>query len=222
MILQVFCAPFRAFRYLCSMLIKLYPENPNERTVRQVVDILRGGGVIVYPTDTVYALGCALDQPKAIDRLRTIRGGKKTTELAIVCAEIAEVAEYARVDNLVFRLLKHNLPGPFTFILPASSRISERVMVGRRTVGVRIPDNSIAQAIVRELGMPLVTASVRTDDVGDEVEYITDPELIHERYAGVDAVVDGGMGDVQASTVVDCTESGTVEVVRQGRGELAD
>lgn len=202
------------------MIIKLYPENPNERTVRQVVDLLRGGGVIVYPTDTVYALGCALDQPKAIERLRKIRGGKETAELSIVCSEISAAAEYAKVDNRAFKLLKHNLPGPFTFILPASSRISEKVMVGRRTVGVRMPDNPIAQAIVRELGMPLVTASVRTDDVGEEVEYITDPELIHERYAGVDAVVDGGMGDVHASTVVDCTRDGETEVVRQGVREL--
>lgn len=202
------------------MILKLYPENPNERTLRQVVAILQHGGVIVYPTDTVYALGCALDQPKAIERLRTIRGGKDAAEMSIVCADISEVAEYAKVDNLVFKLLKHNLPGPFTFILPASSKISDKVMVGRKTVGVRIPDNAIAQAIVRELGMPLVTASVRTDDVGEEVEYITDPELIRERYAAVDAVVDGGMGDNFASTVVDCTVSGEVNIVRQGRQEL--
>lgn len=202
------------------MIIKLYPENPNERTVRQVVDILRGGGVIVYPTDTVYALGCAMDQPKAIERLRTIRGGKDSTEMSIVCAEIGEVAEFAKVDNLVFKLLKRNLPGPFTFILPASSKISDKVMVGRKTVGVRIPDNSIAQAIVRELGMPLVTTSVRTDDVGEEVEYITDPELIRERYPTVEAVVDGGIGDNHASTIVDCTQSGEVEIVRQGLQEL--
>lgn len=202
------------------MILKLYPENPNERTLRQVVAILQHGGVIVYPTDTVYALGCALDQPKAIERLRTIRGGKDAAEMSIVCADISEVAEYAKVDNLVFKLLKHNLPGPFTFILPASSKISDKVMVGRKTVGVRIPDNAIAQAIVRELGMPLVTASVRTDDVGDEVEYITDPELIRERYAAVDAVIDGGMGDNFASTVVDCTANGEVNIVRQGRQEL--
>ncbi|WP_071135059.1 L-threonylcarbamoyladenylate synthase [Millionella massiliensis] len=202
------------------MIIKLYPENPNERTVRQVVDLLRRGGVIVYPTDTVYALGCALDQPKAIERLRSIRGGKDSSEMSIVCSDISEVAEYARVDNLVFKLLKHNLPGPFTFILPASSKISDKVMVGRKTVGIRIPDNSIARAIVEALGEPLVTTSVRTDDVGDEVEYITDPELIHERYAAVDAVVDGGMGDNFASTVVDCTTSGEVEILRQGRSEL--
>lgn len=202
------------------MILKLYPENPNERTVRQVADILRNGGVIVYPTDTVYALGCALDQPKAIERLRMIRGGKNSTEMSIVCSQIGEVAEYAKVDNLVFRLLKHNLPGPFTFILPASSKISDKVMVGRKTVGVRIPANPIAQAIVEELGMPLVTTSVRTDDVGDEVEYITDPELIHERYAAVDAVIDGGIGDNHASTIVDCTQNGEVEIVRQGLREL--
>ncbi|MCH5305446.1 MAG: threonylcarbamoyl-AMP synthase [Rikenella sp.] len=202
------------------MRIRLYPENPNERTVRQVVELLRGGGVIVCPTDTVYALGCALDQPKAIERLRALRSGKDAAEMAIVCAEIGQAADYAKVDNFAFKLLKRNLPGPFTFILPASSRITDKAMVGRRTVGVRIPDNPIAQAIVRELGMPLVTVSVRTDDVGDEVEYITDPELIHERYPEVDAVVDGGMGGLCASTVVDCTADGEAVVVRQGQREL--
>lgn len=202
------------------MIIKLYPENPNERTVRQVVDLLRRGGVIVYPTDTVYALGCALDQPKAIERLRSIRGGKDSSEMSIVCSDISEVAEYARVDNLVFKLLKHNLPGPFTFILPASSKISDKVMVGRKTVGIRIPDNSIARAIVEALGEPLVTTSVRTDDVGDEVEYITDPELIHERYGReVALVIDGGTGDNVPTTVVDLTD-GEPEILREGKGEL--
>lgn len=203
------------------MIIKLYPENPNERTVRQVADILASGGVIVYPTDTVYALGCSLAQPKAIERLRAIRG-KNETEMAIVCPDLSELAEYARVDNATFKLLKRNLPGPFTFILPASSRISEKVMQGRKTVGVRIPANDIALAIVRELGVPMVTTSVHTN-VEEETEYITDPELIHERYPMVDAVVDGGAGDNFASTVVDCTSGGTedeVAIVRLGRREL--
>lgn len=203
------------------MIIKLYPENPNERTVRQVADILASGGVIVYPTDTVYALGCSLAQPKAIEKMRAVKG-KNETEMAIVCPDLSDLSEYARVDNTTFKLLKRNLPGPFTFILPASSRISDKVMQGRKTVGVRIPANDVALAIVRELGVPMVTTSVRTD-VGDEVEYITDPELIHERYPMVDAVVDGGAGDNFASTVVDCTSGGTEEdvvIMRQGRREL--
>lgn len=203
------------------MLIKLYPQNPNERTIRQVVEILASGGVIVYPTDTVYALGCSLAEPKAIERMRTIKG-KDETRMSIVCSDLSEVAEYARVDNTTFKLLKRNLPGPFTFILPASSRISEKVMTGRKSVGVRVPDNSIAQAIVRELGVPLVSTSVRTRDRGEDVEvgYYTHPELIEERWGRqVDAVIDAGMGDNVASTVVDLTGD-EITVTRQGLGEL--
>lgn len=203
------------------MLIKLYPHNPNERTIRQVVEILTSGGVIVYPTDTVYALGCSLAEPKAIERMRTIKG-KDETRMSIVCSDLSEVAEYARVDNNTFKLLKRNLPGPFTFILPASSRISEKVMTGRKSVGVRVPDNSIAQAIVRELGVPLVSTSVRTRDRGEDVEvgYYTHPELIEERWGRqVDAVIDAGMGDNVASTVVDLTGD-EITVTRQGLGEL--
>lgn len=196
------------------MILKLYPENPNERTVREVAKILAAGGVVAYPTDTVYAFGCSLQCPRAIERLREIKG-KKETEMAIVCSDLSHLSDYAKVDNTVFKILRRNLPGGFTFILNASSRTPDRVLEGRRTIGIRIPDNSIALAIVRELGVPMVTTSIRDA----EVEYMTDPELIEERYAMLDAVVDGGYGDVVASTVVDCTES-EGRIIRQGRAEL--
>lgn len=198
------------------MLIKLYPENPNERTVREIAHMLRSGAVIAYPTDTVYAMGCSLSQPKAIERLKAIKG-KKQTELAIVCSDLSNLSDYAKVDNATFRILKRNLPGAFTFILPASSKTPEKVLEGRKTIGIRIPNNSITQAIVRELGVPLVTTSIKDDD--QTVEYITDPSLIEERYAMLDAVIDGGYGDNYASTIVDCT-SGEPEITRQGRAEL--
>lgn len=205
------------------MIIKLYPENPNEKSVRQIVDLLRSGGVIVYPTDTVYALGCSLGEPKAIEKMRKIKG-KNETEMSIVCADLSEVSDYAKVDNAAFKILKRNMPGPFTFILPASSRISEKVMRGRKTIGIRVPDHPIAQAIVRELGLPMVTTSVRTRNAEDAEEgYYTHPELIHERYTplGVDVVVDGGLGDNVASTIVDATED-EVKIMRQGLHELEE
>ena len=198
------------------MLVKLYPENPNDRTVREIVRILESGGVIVYPTDTVYAFGCSIACPKAIDRLTAIKG-KKKTRLSIVCRDLSHLADYAKVDNQTFRTLKHNLPGGFTFILPASPKISEKVLEGRKTVGIRVPDNPIALAIVGELGVPIVSTSVKDDDL--TIEYTTDPELIHERYTTVDAVVDGGYGDNEPSTIVDFTGD-EPEIVRQGHSEL--
>ena len=195
------------------MIIKIFPDNPNPKQIRQVVDILENGGVVAYPTDTVYAFGCSINQPKAIEKLRDIKG-KKTTLMSIVCADLSNIADYAKVDNSTFKTLKHNLPGSFTFILHSSKRTPEKVLQGRKTIGIRIPNNSIALAIVRELGVPLVTTSVRLDDI--EEEYITDPTLIHEEYTALDAVIDGGMGDNYASTIVDCVGE-EPEIVRQGR-----
>ncbi|MEG1607108.1 MAG: L-threonylcarbamoyladenylate synthase [Mucinivorans sp.] len=195
------------------MIIKLYADSPNERTVNQIVNILQEGGVIAYPTDTVYALGCAITQPKAIERLREIKG-KKSTLMSIVCADLSKIADYAKVDNSTFKILKHYLPGGYTFILRSSQRTPEKVLQGRKTIGIRVPDNEIALAIVRALGCPLVTTSVRSNDV--EVEYLTDPSLIHERFPELSAVVDGGIGDNFASTIVDCVGT-EPEIVRQGR-----
>ena len=199
------------------MLIRIYPENPNEKAIAQVVDILRRDGVIVYPTDSVYAFGCSLHSPKAIERLRRMKG-KDAEAFSVVFGDIAQVAEYCRVDNTAFRILKRNLPGPFTFVLTASSRVPAKALETRRTIGLRIPDNAISRAIVAALGCPLVTTSVKDDD--QVVEYTTDPELIHERYGrDVALVIDGGMGDNIPTTVVDLTGD-EPEILREGKGEL--
>ena len=198
------------------MLAKIYEQNPSEKELQRVVDALERDEIIIYPTDSVYAFGCSLRSPKAIERLRRIRG-KSEEKFTVVFENIAQVAEYCRVDNAVFRILKRNLPGPFTFVLAASARIPDKALERRRTIGVRIPANAVARAVVSALGCPLVTASVREDG---EAEYTTDPELIHERYGReVSLVIDGGTGDCVPTTVVDLT-GGEPEVLREGRGEL--
>ena len=198
------------------MLTKIYERNPSEKELQRVVDVLERDGIVIYPTDSVYAFGCSLRSPRAIDRLRRIRG-KSSGELAVVFGSIAQIAEYCRVDNAAFRTLKRNLPGPFTFVLAASSRVPDKALERRQTIGVRIPANAVARAVVSALGCPLVTASVREDG---EAEDTTDPELIHERYGReVSLVIDGGTGDCVPTTVVDLT-GGEPEVLREGRGEL--
>lgn len=199
------------------MIIKIYPENPNQKAIDQVIDILNNDGVIVYPTDTVYAFGCSLKSTKAIERIKNIRG-RKETDMAIICSDLSNISSYARVDTPVFKVLKRNLPGPFTFILQASGKVPDKFLEKRKNIGVRIPENKIPLNIVESLGNPLVTSSVRDDD--DVIEYTTDPELIHEKYKSVvDLVIDGGYGNNEASTVVDCTGE-ELEIVRQGLGEL--
>lgn len=199
------------------MLTKIYAENPSERELQKVVEVLRNDGIIIYPTDSVYAFGCSLRSPKAIERLRRMKG-KDAGAFAVVFGELAQVAEYCRVDNAAFRVLKRNLPGPFTFVLPASSRVPDKALEKRRTIGIRIPGNAIPRAIVAALGCPMVTTSVKDDD--QVVEYTTDPELIHERYGrDVALVIDGGIGDNVPTTVVDLTGE-EPEILREGRGEL--
>ena len=199
------------------MITKIYAQNPSERELSRVVSVLEHDGVVIYPTDGVYAFGCSLRSPKALERLRRIRG-KESDELAVVFESLAQVAEYCRVDNATFRTLKRNLPGPFTFVLEASSRVPDKALARRKTIGVRIPAHPVARAIVEALGVPMVTASVRDDD--EVVEYTTDPELIHEHYGReVELVIDGGPGDIVPTTVVDLTD-GEPEVLREGKGEL--
>lgn len=196
------------------MIIKIYPENPNQSSVRQVVALLKAGGIIAYPTDTVYAFGCSMGSTKAIEKLRELKG-KKQTEMSIICSDLSNLAEYAKVDNTTFKILKRNLPGPFTFILNATGKTPDRIVESRKTIGIRIPANEITLAIVRELGVPMVTTSIKDD----EQEYLTDPELIEEKYTQLQVVVDGGYGDMIASTVIDCTEQEPV-IIRQGKLEL--
>ena len=165
------------------MLTKIYEQNPSERELRKVVDALEDGGIIIYPTDSVYAFGCSLRSPKAIERLRRMKG-KDAEAFTVVFENLAQAAEYCRVDNAAFRILKRNLPGPFTFVLTASSGMPDKALEKRRTIGIRIPGNAVPRAIVAALGCPLITTSVKDDD--EVVEYTTDPELIHAkpRHAG--------------------------------------
>ena len=199
------------------MLTKIYEQNPSEKELKRVVEALEHDGIVIYPTDSVYAFGCSLHSAKAVERLRRMRD-KSTADFALVFANIAQVAEYCRVDNAAFRILKRNLPGPFTFLLPASSRIPDKALERRRTIGVRIPSHGVARAVVETLGCPMVTASVKDDD--EVVEYTTDPELINERYGReVALVIDGGIGDNVPTTVVDLTGD-EPEILREGKGEL--
>lgn len=200
------------------MLIKIYPENPNPKEIERVVGTLRGGGLVVYPTDTVYAVGCDAMNVRAVERICRMKGvNPQKSNLSIICYDLSNISEYAKVSNSAFKLLKRNLPGPFTFILPTSSELP-KIYKNKKEVGIRIPDNNIIRTIVKELGNPVLTMSVHDDD--ETAEYSTDPELIHEKYeSAVDIVIDGGYGGFEASTVVDCTTD-SFEIVRQGKGIL--
>lgn len=202
------------------MLVKIYPENPNHKQIRRVVDILEKGGIIIYPTDTVYAMGCDIRATKSIEKIAAYKGANpKNPDLSLIFHDMSQLSEYTVIrDNNIFKLLKRNLPGPFTFIVQANNQIPKLFKDRKKTVGIRIPMNSIALEIIRELGRPIITASVHEHE--DDFEYTTDPELIHERYRDmVDIVVDGGYGSNEASTIVDCTGY-SIEIVRQGLGEL--
>lgn len=204
------------------MLIRIYEDNPNEKSIAQVVDILRKGGVVIYPTDTVYGLGCDINNQKAIERVCAIRGIKpEKANLSFVCYDLTDISQYTKpFDTVTFRVLKKALPGPFTFIFNASNQVPKLLSSKKKTVGIRVPDNRIAREIVRQLGNPIVSASIHDDD--EILEYSTDPELIHEKYGEiVDAVIDGGYGDHVASTVVDLT-SGDFEIIREGKGNLEE
>ena len=200
------------------MLLKIYPENPNPKALAQVVECLSCGGIVIYPTDTVYAMGCDIRHPKTIERLARVKGVKaEKADFSILCNDLSHLSEYTRpISNPLFRLMKQSLPGPFTFILPAGSQVPKLLHSRRKTVGIRVPDHPVLLEIIRELGSALISTSVKDDD--QVLEYTTDPELIHDRYQQVvDMVVDGGFGHDVASTVVDCTGEEPV-IVRQGLG----
>ncbi len=204
------------------MLIKIYPENPNPREVKKVAQIIDNGGVVIYPTDTIYGIGCDITKPKAVARLAKIQGlDMDKAFFSFIFSDLSQISEYTKpLSNPAFKLIKRNTPGAFTFIFEANSNIPKQFKTRRKTIGVRFPDNAVIQAIVTELGRPILSSSVH--DVEDEVsEYITDPELIHERYGNlVDAVIDGGYGDNQPSTVIDCTTD-EFEIIREGKGVIS-
>jgi tRNA threonylcarbamoyl adenosine modification protein (Sua5/YciO/YrdC/YwlC family) len=202
------------------MLIKIYPENPNPRHIRKVVEVLEAGGIIIYPTDTVYAMGCDIKANKSIEKIAQSKGlNPMNPDMSLIFHDMSQLSEYTVVrDNSIFKLLKKNLPGPFTFIVQANNQIPKLFKNRKKTVGIRIPDNNIVLELVKELGRPIITTSVHDPDI--LIEYTTDPELIYEKYHDiVDIVIDGGYGKNEASTIVDCT-SEEIKIIRQGLGIL--
>lgn len=204
------------------MILRIYEENPSEKAVQQVVEVLKKGGIIIYPTDTVYGLGCDITNTKAIERIAKLRGIKvDKANFSFICYDLSHISDYIKpIDNTTFRVLKKALPGPFTFIFNASNKVPKLLSSNKKTVGIRVPDNNIARCIVKMLGNPILSTSIHDED--DIIEYTTDPELIHEKYEDkVDLVIDGGYGDNVASTVVNCT-SGDFEIIREGKGNIED
>ncbi len=202
-----------------AKFVKIYKENPNPRAIESVVQVLRKGGLVIYPTDTVYGLGCDITNTRALEKIARIKGIKLAkANWSFICADLSNLSDYVRqIDTATFKILKRALPGPYTFILPGSNSLP-RDFKKKKTVGIRIPDNSIAQALVRELGNPIVSTSIYDED--ELLEYTTDPELIYEKWGNlVDVIIDGGYGDNVASTVIDLSE-GEPKIIREGKGSV--
>jgi tRNA threonylcarbamoyl adenosine modification protein (Sua5/YciO/YrdC/YwlC family) len=198
------------------MLIHIHPVDPQPRLISQVAEVLRKGGVIIYPTDTIYGLGCDISQPKAIERICRIKEvSLQKAQFSFICYDLSDLSHYARqIDTSVYRSLKQHLPGPYTFILEASRQVPKLLKTKKDTVGIRVPDNAIARAIVKELGNPIISASLP----GDFIEDYTDPDFIHDKFEKlVDVVIDGGIGGTEPSTVIDFTQ-GEPTVIREGAG----
>ena len=202
------------------MLIRINPDKPNYDEIEQVVTCLRDGGVIIYPTDTVYGIGCDINRQRAVERVCKIKGiDPKKANFSFVCSDLSHLSDYTKpISNNIYKVMRKALPGPFTFILAASNKVPKLFSTKKRTVGIRVPDNTICTEIVNHLGNPIMSTSVHDDD--EIVEYTTDPELIYEKYKNlVDIVIAGGFGNNEASTVVDCTDD-EITILRQGLGEL--
>ena len=200
------------------MLVHIDPVAPQPRLISQVVDVLRSGGVIIYPTDTIYGIGCDIYNQKAVERVARIKGvDPKKANFSFVCSDLSHISDYTKsIDTPTFRLLKTALPGPYTFILNASKQVPKMLKTKKDTVGIRVPDNNICRMIVEQLGNPIMSTSLPTDE---DVEYYTDPEMMYEHFEKlVDIVIDGGHGHLEASTIIDCT-SGTHEMIREGAGD---
>lgn len=210
------------FNNLQAMYFKLYNENPNPKEVLRLAEILRNGGVIIYPTDTIYAVGCDITQSRAVERVARIKNVKpEKANFSFICHDLSQLSDYCKpISNGVFKLMKKNLPGAFTFILDANNQVPKLFKNKKKSVGIRVPNSNIIREIVKELGHPVLTTSIHDED--EILEYSTDPELIYEKFGSmVDAVIDGGYGGNMPSTVVNCT-GGDIEIIRQGKGELID
>ena len=202
------------------MLLRIYPENPDPNRIRKVVEVLEEGGIIIYPTDTVYAMGCDIKAHRSIDKIAGLKGlNPLNPDMSLIFHDMSQLSEYTVIrDNSIFKLLKRNLPGPFTFIVQANNQIPKLFKNKKKTVGIRIPDNAIVLEMVKELGRPIITTSIHDPD--EVIEYTTDPELIYEKYRDfAEVIINGGYGKNEASTIVDCT-SGEIKVIRQGLGIL--
>ncbi|MBS2098926.1 L-threonylcarbamoyladenylate synthase [Carboxylicivirga linearis] len=200
------------------MLLKIYENNPNERELKKVVDVLRNGGLVIYPTDTIYGIGCDIYNAKAVEKVARIKGiNLKKANLSFICYDLSHISDFTKpLNNHVFKMMKRHLPGPFTFIVNANSNVPKLFKNNKKTVGIRVPDNNIIRTLVDLLGNPILSTSVKEDD--DILEYSTDPELIHEKFSDlVDIVIDGGYGGNEPSTIIDCT-SDELEITRQGLG----
>ncbi|MBI1227500.1 MAG: threonylcarbamoyl-AMP synthase [Bacteroidetes bacterium] len=205
------------------MLIEIHPVSPEPRKIKQAADVLRSGGIVIYPTDTVYGIGCDIFNHHAVEKVCKIRHlDPDRAMLSLICKDISQVSEYAwQLDNEVFRMLKKNLPGPFTFILRSGNSLPKLFKNRKRTIGIRIPDNKIALALVEEMGRPILSTSLKVDSEADDFEeYFSDPHDFREEFEKItDLIIDGGLGGQMPSTLVDCSK-GEVEIIRQGAGEL--
>jgi len=204
------------------MLLRINPEKPNYDEIAQVVKCLRDGGVVIYPTDTVYGIGCDINKQRAVERVCKIKGiDPEKANFSFICSDLSHLADFTKpISTVTYKVMKKALPGPFTFILEANNNVPKLFKSKKKTVGIRIPDNTICLEIVKQLGNPIMSTSVHDDD--EIIEYTTDPELIHEKYKDiVDIVIAGGYGNNEASTVVDCSE-GEFEIIRQGLGVLEE
>lgn len=200
------------------MLLKIHPENPSHRQILQACEVIRKGGIIVYPTDSVYALGCDIYNHKAVERIARLKGTRpEKADFSFIFSDLSQVSVYARLfDNRIFKLMKSHLPGPFTFILHARNNVPKIFHNRKKTIGIRIPDNKIPIELVHNLGHPIMTTSIHDED--KLLEYTTDPDLIYEKYKDrVDAIINGGFGNNVPSTVIDCTQEEPI-IVRQGIG----
>ena len=203
------------------MIQKLYSKNNDPVVLQRIVDVLNDGGIIIYPTDTMYAMGCHALKERPIERICKLKGiDPRKNNLSVICYDLSNISEYARVDNATFKLMKRNLPGAFTFILNADSRLP-KIFRNRKEVGIRVPDNNIIREICRLLDAPILTTTLPLGE-DEDVEYVTDPELIDEKFGqDVDVVIDGGMGGLEPSTVINCCDGSPV-IVRQGKGFLEE
>ena len=203
---------------MSAKLIRIHPDNPEERKILEVVDILKNGGVVIYPTDTVYGIGCDIFNARAVERVSRIKN-IKPTNLSFICYDLSHISEYtSHLSTSVFKVMKKALPGPFTFILEASAKVPKLLHANKKTVGIRIPNHSITRLIVKELGNPIITTSIKDED--EVIEYSTDPSLIYEKFEKlVDIVIDGGYGGNIPSTIIDCSQ-GEFEIIREGAGRI--